>query len=132
MEALLISVVVLFVLLIGGGLLVGSTKRARRNETMLEPSAPKTVAPTSTSTIEPDLSPEQVAEIEKTLEDAAVPEPLEHPRFRDRLGKARGLFGEYVGIIRGRSGIDAATWDDLEEALIRADVGVSTTTSLLD
>jgi fused signal recognition particle receptor len=43
----------------------------------------------------------------------------------------RGLFSGAVSALRsGR--IDAATWDSLEEALIRADVGVTTTTALLD
>ena len=43
----------------------------------------------------------------------------------------RGLFSGAVSALRGGR-IDAATWDSLEEALIRADVGVSTTTALLD
>jgi fused signal recognition particle receptor len=34
--------------------------------------------------------------------------------------------------VRARGSIDAATWDDLEEALIRADVGVQATDALLD
>ena len=38
----------------------------------------------------------------------------------------------YVGSIRSRGKIDAETWDDLEEALIRADVGVGATTAILD
>jgi fused signal recognition particle receptor len=38
----------------------------------------------------------------------------------------------YVGAIRARGRIDAGTWDDLEEALIRADVGVGATDALLD
>src|SRR5438093_9909751 len=62
----------------------------------------------------------------------APPEVPPRPRFRDRLGKARGLLAGYVGSILSRSAIDDETWDDLEEALIRADVGVSTTTALLD
>jgi fused signal recognition particle receptor len=37
----------------------------------------------------------------------------------------------YLGSILSR-GIDPETWDELEEALIRADVGMATTTSLLD
>jgi fused signal recognition particle receptor len=42
----------------------------------------------------------------------------------------RGLFGGAVAALRaGR--IDAATWDSLEEALIRADVGVATADALL-
>ena len=39
----------------------------------------------------------------------------------------------YVGsILVGRDKIDAETWDELEEALIRADVGIEPTTELLD
>ena len=59
-------------------------------------------------------------------------EEIVRPRFRDRLSKARGLLGGYFGSVLGRSTIDAATWDDLEEALVRADVGINTTTALLD
>jgi fused signal recognition particle receptor len=110
----------------------------------------------------PELSPEQVAEIEEALAEAAdeisvvdspvlveeappappepeappaPPEPPAapvKPRFRDRLGKARSLLAGYVGSVLSRSGIDDESWDELEEALIRADVGVGTTTALLD
>ena len=59
-------------------------------------------------------------------------EGLERPRLRDRLGQARALISGYVGSVLSRSGVDEETWDDLEEALIRADVGVSTAASLLD
>ncbi len=38
----------------------------------------------------------------------------------------------YLGAIRAKGKVDAATWDDLEEALIRADVGVGATDALLD
>ena len=64
------------------------------------------------------------------------PEPpetsTERPRFRDRLTKARSALGGVVGSVLGRSKIDAATFDELEEALLLADVGVGTTTALLD
>jgi fused signal recognition particle receptor len=62
-------------------------------------------------------------------EPAPTPEPAS---YRGRLGKARGLLSGYVGAIRARGRIDAGTWDDLEEALIRADVGVGATDALLD
>ena len=60
-----------------------------------------------------------------------VAEPVaEAPSYRSRLGNVRGLFSGAVSALRaGR--IDQATWDSLEEALIRADVGVSTTNVLL-
>ena len=56
----------------------------------------------------------------------------ERPRFRDRLGKARAALSGAMGSIAGRSKIDAETWDELEEALILADVGVASTQELLD
>jgi fused signal recognition particle receptor len=57
---------------------------------------------------------------------------VEPATYRGRLGKARGLLAGYMGSVRSRGKIDATTWDDLEEALIRADVGVGATDSLLD
>jgi fused signal recognition particle receptor len=53
------------------------------------------------------------------------------PTFRERLGKARGTLSGYLTSIRSRK-VDAQTWDDLEEALIRADVGVAATQRILD
>jgi fused signal recognition particle receptor len=61
----------------------------------------------------------------------APPAPVK-PRFRDRLGKARGLLAGYLGSVRSRTKIDDETWEELEEALIRADVGITATTALLD
>ena len=64
----------------------------------------------------------------------AAPEPAvaERPRLRDRLGKARSLFGGYLGAVRARDRIDESTWEALEEALILADVGADTAMALLD
>ncbi|HLI24961.1 MAG TPA: signal recognition particle-docking protein FtsY [Acidimicrobiales bacterium] len=64
--------------------------------------------------------------------DEAPAPPEEPPRFRDRLGKARSLFSGYVDSVRVRERIDAQTWEDLEEALILADVGIETTAAVLD
>jgi fused signal recognition particle receptor len=68
-------------------------------------------------------------------EPAPEPEPEPEPEpvtYRSRLGKARGLLSGYLGAIRSTSRIDASTWDELEEALIRADVGVGATDALLE
>ena len=54
------------------------------------------------------------------------------PRFRDRLGRARELFSGYIGSVRSRGRIEEATWEELEEALILADVGVTLTNDLLE
>ena len=66
------------------------------------------------------------------VEPAEEPAAPARPRFRDRLGKARGLLAGYLGSGRARAKIDEETWDELEEALIRADVGIAATTALLD
>jgi fused signal recognition particle receptor len=72
-----------------------------------------------------------VAEAEAIIAEAPPEAPVK-PRFRDRLTKARGLLSGYVGSLVGRDRIDNETWDELEEALIRADVGVQPTQDLLD
>ena len=59
----------------------------------------------------------------------ARPAPPVGPTLRERLGKTRGIFAG-LRSLRGRA-VDPATWDDLEETLLRADVGVSTTEALL-
>jgi fused signal recognition particle receptor len=52
--------------------------------------------------------------------------------LRDRLAKARLAFsGAFAGVL-GRSGITEESFEDLEEALLRADVGIGVTTALLD
>lgn len=70
--------------------------------------------------------------------EAPAPEVLEQleelvrPRLRDRLGKARALLSGRLGAVAGRTRIDATTWEDLEEALVLADAGVTRTTAMLD
>src|SRR5437016_4125017 len=79
-----------------------------------------------------------VEELEELLrapevEVAPPPEPevVERPRLRDRLARTRGTFSGAFGRMRGRK-IDDETWDELEESLLLADVGMVTTTRLLD
>ncbi len=66
------------------------------------------------------------------VEPVEVVEPPEvAPSFVERLAKARATVAGYFGSVLSR-GVDAETFDELEEALIRADVGVSTTTELIE
>jgi fused signal recognition particle receptor len=135
-----IILIAVLVVLLGSATLIAVTRRRGRGPE-LEPPPSRPLTPTA----EPDLAPEQLAEIEEALQAAqpeAAPEVAEEPnvvapppvkpRFRDRLGKARSLFGGYLGSVRSRGKINEETWEDLEEALIRADVGVELTTELLD
>ncbi|MGA1052159.1 MAG: signal recognition particle-docking protein FtsY [Ilumatobacteraceae bacterium] len=76
---------------------------------------------------EPDESSDVVAS--EVVASEVVTEPTRS--FRDRLGKARAtLSGAFAGVL-GRSSITAETWDELEEALLRADVGLAVTDALL-
>ena len=79
-----------------------------------------------------DADGEEDAEVEVGPEPSVVePLDLERPKFRDRLGRARaGLVGAMLGV-RKRAGITDESWDDLEEALLKADVGVRVTDELL-
>lgn len=79
-----------------------------------------------------DLDEVTVDELEEALaEDRLVEEPLVKPSFFDRLGKARSAFTGYLGGLVGLGTVDEEAWEDLEEALIRADVGVGVTMKLI-
>ncbi len=86
----------------------------------------------------PELTPEEeaeniaLAEAAELADELARVEEAARPTFRDRLSRARSTFSGYMGSILSRTTIDAETWDELEEALIRADVGIGPATELLD
>jgi fused signal recognition particle receptor len=74
-----------------------------------------------------DVAPVEVAPVEEeAVEEAQAP-----PSVRDRTGRTRSIFAKAFGSIRGRNAIDASTWDELEETLLLADIGVRLTDSLL-
>src|SRR5439155_7616155 len=125
MTVLLVLLAVLVVL--GGSLAAVAVSRRRSRGPAIEPPVPRPPKP----------RPREAARLEAPVAAPEVEAPPEvavaaRPRFRDRLGKARGLFSGYVGSVLSRTSIDAETWDELEEAMIRADVGVNATTALLD
>jgi fused signal recognition particle receptor len=65
------------------------------------------------------------------VKDAApAPTVTERPSLRDRLGKARSRLTSALGGLRG-SRIDDEAWEELEFALLGADVGVQATGELL-
>jgi fused signal recognition particle receptor len=149
------------VLVFGIGVLVVSRARAKRAESAIQapprtpptappqrPSGPATdlrqppaTAPPVTEapvaepeaevaapeTLEPEVLEPEVVEPEVVEPEVVVPRSL-----RERMARARAaLTGAFTGI-RGRKGITEDTWDELEEALLLADVGIGVTTKLLD
>jgi fused signal recognition particle receptor len=129
---LIIIIVVVAVLAVAlGGIALTRSRRRGGGTTVAPPTAPPTPPPQPPPA--PPIAPEAEvgaapAEVEA---EPAVEAPGAPPSYRSRLGGVRGLFSGAVAALRsGR--IDEATWESLEEALIRADVGVVTTSVLLD
>ena len=75
-----------------------------------------------------DVAPAPVEPVAPAPVDVA-PAP---PSFRDRLARARGVFSAATTGVLRRSAIDQSTWDELEEAMLRADLGVKVCGALLD
>jgi fused signal recognition particle receptor len=120
MEILIVILLVALVAVVLGGA-VFMVRRSGRTE--LEPPPPTPLLPSAAPTpVETEAVP---SESEGGATALAV-----RPSFRDRLGKARGTLGGYLSAIRSRK-VDDQTWDELEEALIRADVGVAATQQIL-
>jgi fused signal recognition particle receptor len=61
----------------------------------------------------------------------AAPPASSAPSVAARTERTRSLFGDTFRKIRGRSGVPHETWDDLEETLLRADIGVRLVDKLL-
>ncbi len=109
------------------------------------PPTPK-APPTAKSPVAPPAATPTVkvsADLQAEIEDALAPvsaeaapvleaEPVRRPRFRDRLTKSRTQLSGLLGSVLARSKIDEDTWEDLETALIKADVGVGITTKLIE
>ena len=94
---------------------------------------PRPVGARSSPPRTPDTDVEDATvAVEPELEPQPEPEPVKPASLRDRLAKARSAFtGAFAGVL-GRSTITDETWEELEEALLRADVGLGVTDSLLD
>jgi fused signal recognition particle receptor len=116
------------VLLFGIGVLIVNRRRAH---SISAPPAPPIVPPTAPP--QPPSGGVDVLAPEVLEPEVLEPEVVAPPAtLRDRMSRARSaLAGAFAGV-RGRRGITAETWDELEEGLLLADVGVGVTTGLLD
>ena len=130
---IIVIVIVVIVLAVALGGIALSRSRRRAGGATQAPPAPPTRPPPQAP---PATRAEPAAVPVRAPPDEPVPEPAVEapgapPSYKSRLGGVRGLFSGAVAALRsGR--IDESTWESLEEALIRADVGVTTTNVLLD
>jgi fused signal recognition particle receptor len=78
-------------------------------------------SPAATTVVAPEEAPEEV--------EAPAEPVVERPSLRDRLSRSRRFLADRLADALGR-GPDEETWEDLEAALIQADVGVGTATKV--
>lgn len=69
-------------------------------------------------------------DVDDVADDA--PEDAPPATMRERLARARGAIGGAIGSVLGRPAVDDAAIDEIEEALLLADLGVDVTMALLD
>jgi fused signal recognition particle receptor len=127
---ILLLVLIAVVLVFGFGVVLLS-RRGRGGAPSVPPvvSRPVEAPPAPEPVVEAAVEPIVEPIVEPVVETEPIPEP---PTFRSRMGKAAAALAGAFGGVRARSGITDDTWDDLEEALLRADVGIGVTTTLLD
>ena len=108
---------------------VGIASRTKREPRDRPPTKPDVTRPSA-------QAPVAAAETLAVDETSAAPAPAvvepEKPKLglRDRLGKSRRFLADQLATALGTD--DADAWDDLEAALIQADIGVATATRLTE
>jgi fused signal recognition particle receptor len=132
MEYVVIAVVLLVVLVAGAVGLVVPRRRRR--------AVPPAEAGTGTTTLE--RPPAQVEE--EPVELPALPEELppliEQPeptagrlvRLRARLSRSQNVFGRGLLSVLSRDHLDDDAWEEIEDSLISADVGIEATQALVE
>ena len=131
----IVIALVVLVVVVGGGVAVVLGRRRGRSGGA-DVVVPIEIAPIATAPVA-DVPVEAVPVETTQVETVAIDEPLpvDQPTdvsVRDRAGRTRSLFANAFGSIRGRGKVDEGTWDELEETLLRADIGIGLATKLLD
>ena len=121
----LIAIFVLAVFLIALGL--GLSRRSARREAEASAAA----APVAPPRADPTAAPE-VPTAETPPPAAPAPAPTGPPRLSDRLARARSALAGGLGSLVRRGRIDEEAWDDLEETLLLADVGITTSVGVME
>jgi fused signal recognition particle receptor len=139
-EILLIVIAVLVVLAVVGALLLAPRlRRAPRPPLVPTRPAPSVEAPERAA---PEAPPGESPPGEApAVPDAVAPAPvLETPeptagrltRLRARLARSQGSLGRGLLAVLGRDRLDDEAWEEIEENLLMADVGVAATTQIVE
>jgi fused signal recognition particle receptor len=125
----LFLILAILVLVFGLGVIAANRRRMGTGaRTELPPRPAPTAPPESAVAVEERTEGDTIVEEPPVVE----PEPVRPASLRERLAKARATFSGAFGSVLGRSSITDETWDDLEEALLRADVGLGVAEALLE
>lgn len=158
MESYIVFGLVLLVVVIGATLALVAP-RFRKPPTLPPPAPKKQVPPAPTKQAPPAAppvveappvqAPPPVVEAPPPVVEAPPPvveappvievPPIETPeptagrlvRLRARLSRSQNVFGKGLLALLSRDKLDDDTWDEIEETLIGADVGVAATTELV-
>ncbi|MFD6280568.1 signal recognition particle-docking protein FtsY [Streptomyces sp. NPDC060209] len=156
MEIVILAVVIA---LVAVGLISGLVVSSRKKKKQLPPSAPSST-PTITPPAEPRVGEEAETprdEARRTIEEVGLPgagtpveetpvviEPeipeLEVPeptagrlvRLRARLARSQNSLGKGLLTLLSRDNLDEDTWEEIEDTLLTADVGVAPTQELVE
>jgi fused signal recognition particle receptor len=96
------------------------------------PTAPVEAAPTETAPVE--AAPVEAAPVEEApVIELERPEPTAGRlvRLRARLSRSQGLLGKGLLTLLARDHLDDDAWDEIEENLITADVGIEATSEIV-
>ena len=143
-HVLAVILIVIAILVVAGIVAAALVIPRRRGSTAVAPPAPPTrpVTPPPAKT-EPDAEPgaPPVAEAPVLETSPAVEEPaLDTPeptagrmqRLRARLSRSQNIFGRSLLAVLARDRLDDDAWDEVEEALLSADVGVAATMEIVE
>jgi len=128
MEIVTALIAVAVVLLVTAGLLVG-TRLRRRPGRPLPPESPVISEPSVV--VEPGVATEPTVVVEPALE---TPEPAAGRlvRLRSRLARSNSALGHGLLNLLSRDSLDESTWEEIEDLLLTADLGVAPTTELVE
>ncbi|MGW5351624.1 signal recognition particle-docking protein FtsY [Streptomyces sp. NPDC004031] len=157
MEIVILVVVIALVVILGaGGLVVGSRRRKQQLPPGKPPSTPTITSPPAEPQVGEETAPPQ-EESRRTIEEVPLPgatvvpetveeielepaPPLETPeptagrlvRLRSRLSRSQNTLGKGLLTLLSRERLDDDTWEEIEDTLITADVGVAPTQELVE
>jgi fused signal recognition particle receptor len=125
---LLIIIIAAAVALVGAGAGLVIT-RGRRELPPTTPTKPIERAPETTAPETEVVEPEPTAPVE-TVERPEAPQGR-LVRLRARLARSQGSLGKGLLAVLGRSTLDDDAWEEIEDTLLAADVGVGATDELV-